>query len=243
MLPVYVLLRGERRTIRVGDRAFRLLSGPGEYTRETGLDDEGHYEGPFMAKMAEELAKTPNAVFFDVGGGIGLFSLMAHGFGVRQLHVFEPNDLALVFMKRNLSSVPHRLTRKFVGDRDDAQTVSLDGYHRATGAVPTHVKMDIEGHEIFCLKGMRELLERHRPVLFVEFHERIIKEELKLDPKVIDEFFATLAALDYEVQFNGHHHSMGTEWGFKYRYEWVPSKANQVNYAVYARPRSRAAAV
>jgi len=42
---------------------------------------------------------------------------------------------------------------------------------------PTHIKIDVEGHEMAVLRGGRVTLERHSPVLFLEVHNQIMTSE------------------------------------------------------------------
>ena len=49
-------------------------------------------------------------------------------------------------------------------------TVSLDDYVTAWAAVPTVIKIDVEGHESAVLTGALQTLERYRPTLLCEVH-------------------------------------------------------------------------
>jgi FkbM family methyltransferase len=55
----------------------------------------------------------------------------------------------------------------------DVDYVALDEYLPELGNVG-FVKMDVEGAEIFALKGMSRLLERCRPVMIVELNEQAL---------------------------------------------------------------------
>src|SRR5690349_9806528 len=106
---VYERVRGVDRKISVRGTEICFRAGPGEYTETTGVDSSGRYEGPFLDRLALSLASTPNAVFFDVGGGAGLDSLVANAFGAKDIHIFEPNVQALAFIRKNLRRIPHHL--------------------------------------------------------------------------------------------------------------------------------------
>ena len=41
--------------------------------------------------------------------------------------------------------------------------------------VPTHIKIDMEGHEASVLRGARATLERHSPFLFLELHNEMVQ--------------------------------------------------------------------
>lgn len=57
---------------------------------------------------------------------------------------------------------PSLVTRKKV------RAVSLDCYLDETGAVPDFVKIDAESAELFVLKGMRETIRKHKPIISLE---------------------------------------------------------------------------
>lgn len=237
LVPLFVRVRGlARRTLRVKDREFSFLCGPHEYCSTHGVDREGKYEGPFVERLVDSLVATRNPVLFDVGGNVGFDSLVAAGFGVRDIHVFEPDPVATFYIRRNLRGVNHVLVEMYVGDRETVGRTTLDGYCGRTGVVPTHIKMDIEGHEMECLPGMEETLSRHRPTIFLEFHERIIREELRYTESAVADFFRRLAGLGYRLEYNGHQYEMITSPDRRYRYEWSAEPPNHVNFAVVATP-------
>ena len=86
-----------------------------------------------------------------------------------------------------------------VVDTEEVRRVSLDD--RAGELLPSDgpigaIKLDVEGHELQALLGMRSLLKEHRPPMIVEVwrHER-------------DELFQFLAELGYEsTQLQGMNH-------------------------------------
>lgn len=76
------------------------------------------------------------------------------------------------------------------------QAVRLDSF--LAGEPRLHVvKMDIEGAEGRALRGMRALLARHRPVLFVEFCPAALRARSEIEPR---EFLTALRSLGYRLQ-------------------------------------------
>jgi hypothetical protein len=59
------------------------------------------------------------------------------------------------------------------------------------------IKMDIEGFEPYALRGMRELLERNRPVLFLEFAPVNLEQFGKCTPEA---FLEDLISRGYEIR-------------------------------------------
>lgn len=62
--------------------------------------------------------------------------------------------------------------------RDDAIQVplfTLDSLAARTGAVPTHVKIDVEGEEDAVLRGARGVLSAHHPTVFLELHAGMLR--------------------------------------------------------------------
>ena len=55
-------------------------------------------------------------------------------------------------------------------------TVAIDHMVRQFG-IPTHIKIDVEGHEAAVLRGAEETLRRTSPILFIELHNEIAASE------------------------------------------------------------------
>lgn len=55
-------------------------------------------------------------------------------------------------------------------------SLSIDHLTQQYGP-PTHIKVDVEGHEATVLRGARETLTRHSPVLFLELHNELVASE------------------------------------------------------------------
>jgi FkbM family methyltransferase len=63
-------------------------------------------------------------------------------------------------------------------DRNDGPQVpqyTVDQLIAERGRDPTHIKIDVEGYELAVLEGARQILERARPVIFVEVHNDILR--------------------------------------------------------------------
>lgn len=56
------------------------------------------------------------------------------------------------------------------------------------------IRMDIEGHEICALRGMKQTLSLYHPWICMEYHAPMISSENR------DEFIQTLESLDYELK-------------------------------------------
>lgn len=56
------------------------------------------------------------------------------------------------------------------------QTVTVDQLTLQHGA-PTHLKIDVEGHEAAVLRGARTTLSQYSPLLFLELHNEIVARE------------------------------------------------------------------
>jgi FkbM family methyltransferase len=64
-----------------------------------------------------------------------------------------------------------------MGDRRDlcsAPAVTLDDLFDLSGRAPTHVKIDVEGHESHVLRGGGRTLTEALPILFLELHNEMI---------------------------------------------------------------------
>jgi FkbM family methyltransferase len=64
-------------------------------------------------------------------------------------------------------------------DRPDTRSVrqiTLDGLSKETGLVPTHLKIDVEGFEGEAIRGAPAILRDHRPIVFLELHNAILRQ-------------------------------------------------------------------
>lgn len=72
----------------------------------------------------------------------------------------------------------HSAVNTFVSSRDEdleepdathrVPVVSIDRHVSVSGTVPTFIKIDAEGAELEVLRGARDTLERHRPIVTIE---------------------------------------------------------------------------
>jgi FkbM family methyltransferase len=77
----------------------------------------------------------------------------------------------------------------------DVRGVVLDEFMKKCKKIDI-VKIDIDGGEPHALEGMRSLISRHRPVLFVEFCPKLIEKVSRVEPHA---FLDRLSALEYDL--------------------------------------------
>lgn len=61
-------------------------------------------------------------------------------------------------------------------DLTESAAITIDEMARRFGA-PTHIKIDVEGHEAAVLRGARNLLASHSPVLLLELHNEMLRND------------------------------------------------------------------
>jgi len=70
---------------------------------------------------------------------------------------------------------------KFAAERPQREltkvpAITVDELTRRFGA-PTHIKIDVEGHEAAVVAGAKETLKNHAPHLFIELHNELIVKD------------------------------------------------------------------
>lgn len=135
----------------------------------------------------------PGKHFLDIGASIGLFSLLAASLGSDVVAV-EPNpyNLHLLNLSRYVNGfadmviIPcaasdgYGLVR-FVG-KSNGQIVEDGDILVPKSTVDSMVKsvsvikIDVEGHELHAVRGMKQVIETHRPVVFTEFYPKLLAE-------------------------------------------------------------------
>jgi FkbM family methyltransferase len=193
---------------------------------------EGGYEPEVQAIVNALLG--PGAVFYDVGGGAGLFSLLAARKGARVL-VFEPHPVNAECIARqarmnaleNSIQVVPLAAHSVCGhlEMEIAQhgsQLAAPGYGESrrskrlkipcvtldefsrSNPPPTLMKVDVEGGEFEVLKGSLRLFEQAGPRLICETHSR---ENARL-------IWEWLAARGYSMRWlepPGHEHHLFAE--------------------------------
>jgi FkbM family methyltransferase len=149
---------------------------------------------------------------FDIGAHYGLFSLAAAQLGAKAVAVEPSSSAIRIMIRQialndltdrirpvqaAVSDLPGVLRvlnsgvfsdgyMKFVRGRPvreltEVRAVSIDKIATEFGA-PTHIKIDVEGHEAAVLRGGRETLTRFSPKLFLELHSQMLTTD-GLDPR------------------------------------------------------------
>ncbi len=123
---------------------------------------------------------------FDCGSNQGYHSLAIAKRTHAQVVAFEPNDVALGLLRRNLrwneGLAPYvSIVEALVGAPGDPRSgaVTLDevAFGPTAGCVPDLVKIDIEGAEAEALAGARQLLNSRRPHMLIETHSAELEQE------------------------------------------------------------------
>lgn len=131
----------------------------------------------------------------DIGALFGIFSLMFTRDPMAQAWAFEPSPWAYPHLLDHLFANPdHAITpmQVFIGEetgrrvacgrdwkhvvahRPDSEQVSVEEHRLddlAIGPIDA-MKIDTEGYEVAVLRGAQEVIQRDRPVIFLEAHVR-----------------------------------------------------------------------
>lgn len=161
---------------------------------------------------------------FDIGAHYGVFSLTAAHFGGRAVAVDpSAMATRMIATEAALNNCTDRIQilQSAVSDANGvinllSSGVFSAGYFKvATGrpkrelteipaltidqmasrfGVPTHIKIDVEGHEAAVLRGARTVLAQGSPILFLELHNEMVTSEGGNPAAALDE----LASLGYK---------------------------------------------
>lgn len=163
----------------------------------------GSYERAKQQLFSEQVK--PGAVVYDIGANAGFYTLLAARLAgpTGRVYAFEPVPANIARLRRHLSlnrtsnvEVLELAVSDAAGEAlfDDApgyavgrlsaagrllvKTDTLDQLV-ASGrlAAPDCLKIDVEGAEASVLRGARQVLEEHRPVVFLATHGPVAHEE------------------------------------------------------------------
>jgi FkbM family methyltransferase len=113
--------------------------------------------------------------------------------------VYQSSEVLDLFVssKENagMSSIFHHDTES--GIIEKVQAITIDGYVEKMNIQRIDmIKIDIEGAELFALKGMKNTLSRFRPVIIMEFSEEVMKNSSVEAKDVLD----LLKSLNYMMK-------------------------------------------
>jgi FkbM family methyltransferase len=180
----------------------------------------GGWKGQIVKTIVDLLPES--GVFIDVGANVGIMSFnAARKVGPSgKVISFEPNPLNVANFRRGMlansldnvllyplalsdrqqilttsatSNAKVRVNTDPMSLDDVVQAVPADTLLAQEGRVDL-VKIDIEGYELFALKGMDKTLQRLRPLVLCEFNPLCLRHEGQIDPAVLAEYIFTMTS-------------------------------------------------
>ena len=95
--------------------------------------------------------------------------------------------------------------------------------------------MDIERYEYYAINGMLKVLAEYSPILLIEFHERLLRENFGVNAHQARDAIHKIERIGYRIHYNGHHYFANTHEGIP-QMDWIDRPPNNVNYALFCHP-------
>jgi hypothetical protein len=186
---------------RVQNVEYRLLH-PMEPSVSAGYLN---WEPLLSSDMLKTFRAVPKLEFWDIGAAFGVFSLLAArsrpDVRVTSLEPYGPRNMCCRF---NTMGEPHiKLLKAYLGNRVAPGHHTLASLEELRGAAPTVIKMDIEGGEFEALMSSLDWLKAKKPILFLEFHEGIMKRSGRQPAALLE----AIKGVGYQVTPMDHHTS------------------------------------
>lgn len=173
-------------------RVMRPLLQPGDVMLDLGAN-----LGYFTLLGAARVGPHGKVIAFEPGAGnCGLIraSIRHNRFQNIVLHQKAVADRA-GYVGLELEGSNGKIVRDAPPELANVETVALDAVLANEPRI-TLVKMDIEGAEGLALRGMQQLIARHRPRIFAEFHPSALRQVSGMAP---EHYLSALRAPGYEL--------------------------------------------
>lgn len=177
---VYMRLRGRRHraTRPIPEVAIDVTVPATDDLWNGRLSKTGGHEPGVCRFLADNM--NDNDVVYDVGAHYGyypaLITAVAPG---AVIHGFEPAPHQLRYWYYNASvakpRTPWITVAKYVGESEGEHMVTLDAYAARQSRPPTLIKCDVEGYEIYVVKGSKRLIEEGKTAFLMEIHPHHIR--------------------------------------------------------------------
>jgi FkbM family methyltransferase len=203
--------------VRCHPEAYRVI-----YQAQVADPEQGREFVGFVSHCSHRM------LLFDIGSHFGVFSLATAHFGGRAIAVDpSPAAVRMTGIQASINGLSSRVSslRAAVSERTGtlemlSSGVFSHGYlkvvrgrprHELTRVrattidemtsefgAPTHVKIDVEGHEHAVLRGAKQTISASSPVLFLELHNEMVRAGRGDPAEILDELeqlgYATFAA-------------------------------------------------
>lgn len=144
-------------------------------------------------------------VFIDIGANIGYFSLLAASIlkGSGKVIAFEPNYMNVQLLLSSINKNQFSNVIVYPLAASDTNTIMQMDTGGSNGQITTKeqpsghlflqsiildqllaseqridiIKIDVELHEPFVLRGINKIIKKHRPIIFTEFHPRFLGKD------------------------------------------------------------------
>ena len=161
-----------------------------------------------------------DSVFYDVGAHAGFWPVVLSG-RCSRIFAFEPSPESFTRLCQNVyalanvtpvnvaaSDAPGVLRFSENGSMSTVtesggvavRAIRLDDFVADGNPPPGIIKIDVEGHGAQCLAGMQRIIERHRPVLFIEVHNVEEEKAATTLPGYATEALDTVRRFPYRIR-------------------------------------------
>lgn len=142
----------------------------------------------------------PKGDIIDIGANVGISYLLFQNIfeGEYNFYAIEPDSNNVDLLKKNFPSLAifnvaisnisgqvnffsseTGITSKIVEGKGETKSISLNDFVLSNNLSPTLIKIDVEGAELQVLEGGKEIFAKHKPVVFIEVHEKEFISEIR----------------------------------------------------------------